>query len=86
MAVSRKEYAGIRSVKELRYQKRLIASKLEHQEVMIMYRVRNLWDYISPLRLVGMGLESLAERNRPFGILYKSASFAFNLLKSRRRK
>jgi len=80
-----REYARIRTIEDLRLQRRLLSSKIEHQEVMIMYRFRSLWDFISPGRLAVMGLESLASRNKSFGIFYRTATFISQFLRRRRR-
>ena len=81
-----KQYSHIRTLEDLRYQKRLLSSKIDHQEVMIMYRFRNLWDFISPGRLAVLGLESLASHNKAFGIFYRTASFVTGLFRKSRIK
>jgi len=80
-----REYAKIRTIEDLHHQKRILAARIEHQEVMIMYRFRSLWDFMSPTRLAVLGLESLASHNKSFGIFYRTASFISQFLQRRRR-
>lgn len=81
---SNREYSRIRTIQDLQYQKRLLHARIDHQEVMIMYRFRSLWDFLSPTRLAVMGLESLASHNRKFGIFYRTATIVTQFLRSRR--
>ncbi|MBQ0006783.1 MAG: hypothetical protein KBS57_05210 [Alistipes sp.] len=81
-----RQYSRIRTLEDLHYQKRILSSKIDHQEVMIMYRFRNLWDFMSPGRLAVLGLESLASHNKTFGIFYRIASFVTGFIRKSRMK
>lgn len=85
-SVRNREYARIKTIQDLHYQKRLLRSKIDHQEVMIMYRFRNLWDFMSPSRLAALGLEALASHNRKFGIFFRTANFIADFIRQRRRR
>lgn len=80
----RQGYARIKTISDLHYQKRLLASRIEHQEVMVMYRVRSLWDFLSPTRLLNLGCEALAAHNKAFNIFYRTASAVTNFIRGSR--
>lgn len=77
-------YLNIRTAKDLQYQRRLISSRIEHQEIMVMYKAKLLWDYISPARLINMGCEALAERNQSFNVAYRTFTFVKSLIRNKR--
>lgn len=81
-----REYARIKTIQDLHYQRRLLKSKIDHEEVMIMYRFRSLWDFMSPSRLAVLGLNAIASHNRKFGIFFRTAGFVADFIRSRRRK
>lgn len=62
----------IRNIEELRYQRRLLASRIEQQEVMISHKVEVLKKAWSPANLAYMGLESLAVRKPAFIVILKA--------------
>lgn len=78
------EYANIRNIKELQYHRRLLSSRIDHQEVTVMYRLRCLWDFISPTNILDMGFRAIASHNQSFNIFYRTVSFARSLLKGRK--
>ena len=51
------EYRRISSMKELRFQRKLLSSRVENQEAMIMYKIQMIKENVSPGRLIYMGLE-----------------------------
>ena len=57
------EYRRISSMKELRFQRKLLSSRVENQEAMIMYKIQMIKENVSPGRLIYMGLEAAASRN-----------------------
>lgn len=81
-----REYARIKTIQDLHYQRRLLKSKIDHEEVMIMYRFRSLWDFLSPSRLAVLGIEALASHNRKFGIFFRSANFIADIIRGRRHR
>lgn len=78
-------YLNIRSLRDLQYQKRLLSSRIEHQEVMVMYKARLLWDYMSPMRLLNMGCEALAAHNKSFNVAFRTFSFVKSLIRDRKK-
>jgi len=79
----RQGYTRIKTMNDLHYQQRLLASRIEHQEVMVMYRVRSLWDFISPTKLLNLGCEALAAHNKAFNLFYRTASFITHFFRGR---
>lgn len=65
-------------MKELRFQRKLLSSRIEHQEAMIMYKIQTIREHISPSRLLYMGFESAASRNSMFNVAFKT----FNMIRS----
>lgn len=57
------KYCDIKGIKDLEYQRRILCSKIEHQEIMISYQVRSLREYMTPKRILYSGLSYLAARN-----------------------
>lgn len=72
------DYSSIKSLKDLQYQRRLLSSRIDHQEIMISYRIRTIKDNVSPTNLAYMGFESLAARNNTAAVLFRT----FNIVKS----
>lgn len=72
------DYNSIRSLKDLQYQRRLLSSRIDHQEIMISYRIRTIKDNVSPWNLAYMGFESVAARNNTVGVIFR----AFNVVRS----
>lgn len=77
-------YTSIRSMKDLQYQRRLLTSRIDHQEIMVQYKLRNLWDYLSPARLITMGCEAVAAHNSTFNLVYRTIGFVKSFISSRR--
>lgn len=77
-------YANISNMKELQYQRRLLSSRIDHQEITVMYNLRCLWDFISPSNLMDMGFRAIASHNPSFNVFYKTLSFVKGFFKSRR--
>ncbi len=71
-------YSKIRTLQELRHQKRILSSKIEHQESLITYKVITMKEHTSPLRLMFLGFETLASHNPAFNLILRS----FYLVKS----
>ncbi len=78
------DYRNIRNIQELQYQRRLLSSRIDHQEIMVMYKLRCVWEFISPSNLLDMGLRAVASHNSSFNILYKAVDFVKNIIRSRR--
>lgn len=72
------DYQSIRSLKDLKYQRKLLSSRLDNQEIMIMYQVRTIRDYYSIFNVAYMGFESLAARNSKVAVAFR----AFNAAKA----
>lgn len=72
------EYSQISSMKELRFQRKLLSSRIEHQEAMIMYKIQVVKENVSPGRLFYMGFESVAARNSVANVAFKT----FNMIRS----
>ncbi len=79
-------YLSIRNVKDLQHQRRILSSRIDHQEIMVMYKLRNLWDFISPANLLDMGCRAIASHSRPFGVFYQAVSFLRLFLTGKRKK
>ncbi len=82
--VNKVDYRSIRNLEELHYQRRLLASKIEHQEMMVVYKLGCVWEFISPSNLLDMGVKALSVHSRPFNIFYNAVGFIRNILKRRR--
>ncbi|HIR34398.1 MAG TPA: hypothetical protein IAB85_09330 [Candidatus Coprenecus merdigallinarum] len=80
------EYRNIRNIQELQYHRRLLSSRIDHQEIMVMYKLRNVWEFISPSNLLDMGFRAIASHNPSFNIIYRTAGFVRNLMRIRRNK
>lgn len=78
------EYRNIRNLEELQYQRRLLSSRIDHQEIMVMYKLRGVWEFISPSNLLDMGFKAIASHNPSFGIIYRTVDFIRNIAKGRR--
>lgn len=72
------EYRRISSMKELRFQRKLLSSRVENQEAMIMYKIQMIKENVSPGRLIYMGLEAAASRNSVANVAFKT----FNMIRS----
>ncbi|MCF0166114.1 MAG: hypothetical protein HUJ89_02895 [Bacteroidales bacterium] len=75
-----KAYLSISNAKDLQYQRRLLESRIDHQELMISYKVKSLWDYVSPTRLLRDGCNALAARNKKFNIFVRTYEFVRSIL------
>ena len=80
------DYRNIRNLQELQYCRRLLSSRIDHQEIMVLYKLRCVWEFISPSNLLDMGCKAIASHNPSFNILYRTVDFIRNLAKSRRKK
>lgn len=80
------EYRNIRNLQELQYHRRLLSSRIDHQEVMVMYKLRCVWEFISPSNLLEMGCRAIASHNPSFNIIYRTVEFIRNLARSRKNK
>ncbi len=78
------DYRNIRNLQELQYQRRLLSSKIEHQEMMVVYKLGCVWEFISPTNLMSLGVNALKTHSRPFNIIYNAVGFVKNILKRRR--
>ena len=54
------DYRNIRNLQELQYCRRLLSSRIDHQEIMVMYKLRCVWEFISPSNLLDMGCKAIA--------------------------
>lgn len=73
-------YGDIKTLKELQYQRRLLSSKIEHQETLISYKIRSIKEYVSPKRLFYNGFEFLAKRNSFASGLLRTYNLIRNIL------
>ncbi|HJB43933.1 MAG TPA: hypothetical protein IAB87_04005 [Candidatus Coprenecus merdipullorum] len=80
------EYRNIRNLEELQYHRRLLSSRIDHQEIMVMYKLRCVWEFISPSNLLDMGCRAIASHSSSFNILYRTVDFIRNLAKSRKNR
>ena len=72
------EYGHITTLKELRFHRKLLSSKVEHQEAMILYKVQTIRENLSPSRLIYTGFQTAAARNTFISVAFK----AFNMIRS----
>jgi hypothetical protein len=72
------DYQNIRGIKDLKYHRKMLSSRIDHQEIMISYLLRTMKDSYSPLNLAYMGFESLASRNSGISVVFK----AFNAVRA----
>lgn len=80
------DYRNIRNLEELQYCRRLLSSRIDHQEIMVLYKLRCVWEFISPSNLLDMGCKAITSHSPSFNILYRTVDFIRNLAKSRRKK
>ena len=80
------DYRSIRNLQELQYHRRLLSSRIDHQEIMVMYKLRCVWEFISPSNLLDMGCRATASHNPSFNVLYRSVDFIRNLVRARRNR
>ncbi len=78
------DYRSIRNLQELQYHRRLLSSKIENQEIMVMYKLSCVWEFISPTNLLNMGLRAVASHSRSFNIFYNTIGFVQNLIRRKR--
>lgn len=78
------DYRNIRNLQELQYHRRLLSSKIENQEIMVMYKLSCVWEFISPTNLLNMGLRAVASHSRSFNIFYNTIGFVQNLIRRKR--
>ena len=79
------EYANIKNMEELEYSKKLLSSRIDQQEIMIMYKLKCVWEYISPSNLLDMGCKAIASHNPSFNVFYKTVLYIKSLVKSRKK-
>ena len=84
MEKDRIDYRNIKTIQELQYHRRLLSSRIDHQEIMVMYKLRCVWAFLSPSNLLDMGFRAIASYNPSFGFIYRSVEFVKNFI--RRRK
>ncbi len=77
------DYRNIRNLQDLQYQRRLLASKIDHQEIMVMYKLGCVWEFLSPSNLLNMGLRAVASHSRSFNIFYNTVGFIKNFIRKR---
>jgi len=82
----RQGYLHIQNMEDLDYQRRLLRSRIDHQEIMVMYRLRCMWDFLSPVHLLGMGIRAVADHNRKMGIFINAITSVINFFRKRRQK
>ncbi len=63
--------SSIKNLRDLNYKKKLLRSRIEHQEILISYQVKNLREYYSPQRLLYVGIENLVAKNPKYGFILK---------------
>lgn len=80
------DYRNIRNIQELQYHRRLLSSRIDHQEIMVMYKLRCVWEFISPSNLLEMGCKAIASHNPSFNVLYRTMDFIRNVIKGRRNR
>lgn len=78
------DYRNIRTLEELHYHRRLLSSRIDHQEIMVMYRLRGVWEFISPSNLFDMGCKAIASHNPSFNFLYRSVDFIRGIFRNRK--
>lgn len=84
MENDRIDYREIRNIQELQYYRRLLSSRIDHQEIMVMYKLRCVWEFISPSNLFNMGCRAIASYNPSFSFLYKSVEFIRDFIRRKR--
>lgn len=77
------DYRNIRNIQELQHYRRLLSSRIDHQEIMVMYKLRCVWEFISPSNLIGMGCRAIASHNPSFNLIYRSVDFIRSIFKGR---
>ncbi len=80
------DYRNIRNLQELQYCRRLLSSRIDHQEIMVMYKLRCVWEFISPSNLLDMGCKAIASHNASFNIIYRTVEFIRTFAKGRKNK
>lgn len=78
MANNKSDFSKISSLEELKHKKRVLTSKIDHQEIMIQYQLRILREYISPGRLLMLGVQTASAKSPLLSSLFQS----FNLIRS----
>lgn len=84
MEKDRIDYRNIRTLQELQYHRRLLSSRIDHQEIMVMYKLRCVWEFISPSNLFSMGCRAIASYNPSFGFIYRTVEFLKGFIKRRK--
>lgn len=79
------DFANIKNIQELEYNKRLLTSRIDQQEIMIMYKLKCVWEFISPANLLDMGCKAIASHNPSFNVFYKTFQYVKSLVKSRKK-
>lgn len=80
------DYRNIRNLQELQYCRRLLSSRIDHQEIMVLYKLRCVWEFMSPSNLLDMGCKAIASHNASFNFLYRTAEFIRTLAKAKRNR
>lgn len=60
---SKLKFKDISSISELRQAKRVLSSRIEHQEMMMQYQFRVFRQHLSPGRLFLIGLEAVSSKS-----------------------
>ncbi|MFA7116909.1 MAG: hypothetical protein WC140_06765 [Bacteroidales bacterium] len=71
MNKNRKAIKKIKNLKDLEYQHRLLTSRMDQQEVLISYQIRNMIHQFSPTKLLYTGLGNLVVNHPKWSFLYK---------------
>lgn len=75
------EYLQIRNLRDLHHHQRILASKIDNQEIMIKYKLRTIWSNLSPSSLINMGCSAIAAHNSSFNVFYKTFLYFKNFFK-----
>ena len=51
-----------------------------------MYKLRCVWEFISPSNLLDMGCKAIASHNASFNIIYRTVEFIRTFAKGRKNK
>lgn len=62
---------AISTLKELRFQKKLLASRVEHQEALIVYKMKVIREQVTPGKLLYKGIESISSRSPFMNIAFR---------------
>lgn len=79
--IRKQEYLQIENIKDLHHHRRILSSKIDNQEIMIKYKLRNIWSNLSPSSLLNMGCSAIAAHNSSFNVFYKTFLYVKNFFK-----